>query len=958
MTFRLRSLAFTLPALLFAADAAATRQPDYLDERPVETAAGARGRSYRDIGWQAPASMARLWQDFIDAHGDWRGMWDQDTGVPLRIWGEGIPTPGASADPVRAEAAARAILAERLALLAPGAKLDDFRLVTNVVHGRTGDLRTVAFVQTYGGLRVLGGQVSFLFEQDRLIVLGSEAAPRVDVTIPTTAITAADALGRAQAWIASAYGAVPTLLADRGLAILPLVRDASDSAPRLEFRAVRILSLDLADPRARWDVYLDAATGAPVARHQTLMFGAGTVRFNTPVRYPRGMRQDDAAPQLNVMVNGASAVSTLAGGLTWAGTAQATVTHGIAGTLVRITTGNGNGATATNSMMIDDGGTGIWNAAAQPTVDSQLIGFVHANRIKAIAKADLAPDLAWLGGQIQVNVNESGSCNAYSTGDDIHFFTASGQCENTGRIPDVIYHEFGHSLHAHSVIAGVGGDDGSLGEGVADYLAATTVDDPGMGRGFFLGNASPLRDLDPAGREARWPDDIDPNGDPHGTGEIIGGALWDLRKEFITLLGAGPGKQKADDAYYAILQRAADIPSTYVEVLAADDNDGNLANGTPNKCLIDRAFGPHGLIDPTLGLGLAAPVRTGNDVTVSVNPPPGDCPAPAISSVVLSWRLRGQGALQTVPLTRTGNAFKAAIPTQPDGSVVEYKVAVSIANGTHVDYPDNVADPLYQYYIGPLVPVYCTDFETDPFAAGWTHQAVSNRDDWQWGVPGGAAGSGDPAMAASGSKAIGNDLGNNGSDGMYVPSMSDFALSPVIDVSHATGVRLQYKRWLGVEDGFYDDAEVFADGQKLWSNFDTGNQDASTEHVDREWRFQDLDLSAQAADGSVQIKFALTSDEGLQLGGWTIDDFCIMARTNILPGCGNGTVDGAEQCDDGNNVAGDGCTESCTIEPGVDPGTAGGGCCSTGGSPAAPIGLGLLSAFFLLRKRDRLRGRN
>merc|ERR1719247_902416 len=31
-------------------------------------------------------------------------------------------------------------------------------------------------------------------------------------------------------------------------------------------------------------------------------------------------------------------------------------------------------------------------------------------------------------------------------------------------------------------------------------------------------------------------------------------------------------------------------------------------------------------------------------------------------------------------------------------------------------------------------------------------------------------------------------------------------------------------------------------------------------------------------------------------------------------GCGNGTRDAGEQCDDGNNFAGDGCSASCTVE--------------------------------------------
>jgi MYXO-CTERM domain-containing protein len=949
MKSRLRSLAFTLPALLFAVDATAARQPEYLDERPVETAAGARGRLVRATAWTAPAASARHWQNFVDAHGAWRALWDADAGVPLRIFGEGIAAPGANADAGKAELAARALLAEQLALLAPGASADDFALVANLVHGPAADLRTVGFVQVHRGLRVLGGQVSFLFKRDRVIVIGSEAAPRVDAAVPFAPIPANELLGRAQAWIEAAYGARPTLLADHGLAILPLVRDAGDDgAPRVEHRAVRVLTLDLADPRARWDVYLDAFDGTPIARRQTLMFGAGTLKFNTPVRYPRSDRRDDEAPLLNVTVSNVMSTTSATGGLTWEGTAAAMVQNGVRGTHVRVTTGNnGAGTPASSSMQVADGGTGVWNAAGQATVDAQLTGYIHANKIKAIARAELNPSLGWLDGQLQVNVNENGSCNAYSTGDDIHFFLGSGQCENTGRLPDVIYHEFGHSLHANSIIPGAGSFDTAMSEGVSDYLAATVVDDPGMGRGFFMANAGPLRHLDPSG-EKRWPEDID--GDPHETGLIIGGALWDARKALIEEKGAVAGKQLADDWFYATLQRAADIPSTYVEVLAFDDDDGDLANGTPNKCLLDRTFAPHGLVDTELGLGIKPPVREGNDLTVEVATPPGGCQTPPVASVVVEWRPRGQGALQTVPFTLDGANYKASIPAQPDGTVVQYRVAVTMASGLRLEYPANLADPLYEYYVGELRPVYCTDFESDPFAAGWTHGRTVGNDDWEWGVPEGEPANGDPRTAASGTRVIGNDLAIGNRNGTYASNTSNWVMSPVIDVSHAVGVRLQYKRWLTVEDGFYDDAEVQADGVKVWSNFDTGNENATTAHTDREWRFHDLDLAAQAADGMVQIKFTLATDEGLEFGGWNLDDFCIMARTNIAPGCGDGTLGGSEQCDDGNNLAGDGCSESCTIEEGVDP-PGDGGCCSTGGSPAGPLALGLFSLGLLGRRR-------
>ncbi len=54
---------------------------------------------------------------------------------------------------------------------------------------------------------------------------------------------------------------------------------------------------------------------------------------------------------------------------------------------------------------------------------------------------------------------------------------------------------------------------------------------------------------------------------------------------------------------------------------------------------------------------------------------------------------------------------------------------------------------------------------------------------------------------------------------------------------------------------------------------------------------------------------------------------------NTMRTCGNGTVAGSEVCDDGNIVAGDGCSASCGLEPGygcaVDAGSD--GTCDTGG---------------------------
>src|SRR5207248_7394520 len=91
----------------------------------------------------------------------------------------------------------------------------------------------------------------------------------------------------------------------------------------------------------------------------------------------------------------------------------------------------------------------------------------------------------------------------------------------------------------------------------------------------------------------KWPDDI--NSDIHATGLIYSGALWDMRKAFIAQYGFGPAIALTNKIYVGTLRRSVDIPSSLIEALLEDDDDGNLANGTPHECTIRAAFGAHGL---------------------------------------------------------------------------------------------------------------------------------------------------------------------------------------------------------------------------------------------------------------------------------------------------------------------------------------------------------------------------
>src|SRR5690606_27887331 len=115
-------------------------------------------------------------------------------------------------------------------------------------------------------------------------------------------------------------------------------------------------------------------------------------------------------------------------------------------------------------------------------------------------------------------------------------------------------------------------------------------------------------------------------------------------------------------------------------------------------------------------------------------------------------------------------------------------------------------------------------------------------------------------------------------NGLYQPDKVNYADSPIIDVGDHEHVRLQYRRWLQVEDGFFDRGRIYANGILVWDNLASSpDNGAEVHHTDREWRFHDVDLAPFVEDGEVQIRFELDTDQGLQMGGWTLDDFCIVA---------------------------------------------------------------------------------
>lgn len=898
-------------------------------------------RAHRAVAWRTGAALAQR------GLSSWTAIYDVDTDVPLRLWGPSELTAGSVATPAIAEAAARAFLAQHITTLAPGSQLSDFTVLANALTGGS-DVRTVIFQQHAGGIPVHEAVVSISFKRDRLVLAGSTAMPNVRVATSAARVPA-PALGvRTISWLAQAGFDVQVETASALVAaprvIIPTVRPRGTAGPNIVYQLADTVAVREKAGPGRWQVWLDAATGAPIARSSKVQYATGKVLFNVPQRHPASTRVALPAAFATHTIDGVNVTALADGSVTWTGNAAGSVALKTTGTFTRTT----SAVTFTGeTQSLAPNGTVTWNRSTSETDDAVLSGFVHAGIVRAWAQEHLDPNLPWLAERLDVNVNQNDTCNAFYDGNSINFFRRSQQCENTGRLADVVYHEFGHGLHDHANPMGITDASRSLSEGVSDFLSALITHDNGLGRGFFLNN-EPLRNLDPVGSEKHWPEDA---GEVHAEGEIIGGTLWDMKTNLVAALGETAGWAQAGKVYYGVIARSADMISTYPEALVADDDDGNLANGTPNECAIQEAFERHGLF--ISGVSLSATTAVREKFTVSATPPAqqgaNGCSTATIASAALEWKLRG-GTVATIPMTDTAGTFAATMPSQPDGSVVQYKVVLTLDDGTAIKLPNNVADPFYEFYVGTTTPVYCQGFEAG--LDGWTTGAVpSNRNEWEVGAPQGLGG--DPSEAFAGTGVLGLDLNRNG---IYPASVVTWAESPEIDLQGQTAVRLHLERWLGVEDAFFDKARIKVNGTQVWSSYASPSEaTAGTHHVDREWRFMDIDLAAHAATGKVKLRFELESDPGLFLSGWNLDDVCVVALSGPAVTCGNGAVDADETCDDGNRIGGDGCDVNCATEGSSGDGDGdadgggdddGGGCATSSGASGATafalLGLGLL----------------
>jgi len=309
-----------------------------------------------------------------------------------------------------------------------------------------------------------------------------------------------------------------------------------------------------------------------------------------------------------------------------------TITTQLAGRYLLMNDDCGAISESTSSDVLDLGTSGGIDCTVPPgaspgNTHASRSGFYEINRIKEMARSQV-PGNAWLQQQLLANMNINNTCNAFWGGGAVNFYRSGGGCNNTGELAGVFDHEWGHGMDDNDVSPGIS----NPGEGVADIYASLRLNTSCMGRGFWLGSncngygdpctqCDGVRDIDWANRASGQPHDvawIDANcgsgggtpcgGSTHCEGAVYAEAVWDLFNRDLparygmdlntsleiatrlTYLGAGPvGNWFQCTTPFG----GCNADGGYLNYLAADDDNGNLADGTPHMQAIFDAFDRH-----------------------------------------------------------------------------------------------------------------------------------------------------------------------------------------------------------------------------------------------------------------------------------------------------------------------------------------------------------------------------
>ncbi|MEE8523783.1 MAG: hypothetical protein V3T72_07605 [Thermoanaerobaculia bacterium] len=537
-------------------------------------------------------------------------------------------------------------------------ELDQTGKVT--VYG-DGELIYVYVPRRVGGVKVRDSYIGGTINHGNLVLTGFNRWGDVDISVRAR-VSVEDAMETARAHIAprvstESWGR-PELM------LIPVARGANagdfDAGRGYGHRLAWVVRPRIEGDLGSWEALVDAHSGELVSFEDTNRYAevkGGVYPVTNDGIVPDGVEQPGwPMPFDNVTHAGGTATTDSGGNIP--GGVSGNRTSTLSGQFVRMndncgaisltTTGDIDFGTSGGDDCVTPGFGGAGNTHASRT------GFHELNRIVEMAQSHL-PANTWLQQQLTSNMNINNTCNAFWNGVTVNFYRSGGGCFNTGEIAGVFDHEWGHGIDANDATPGIASPSG---EGIADIYMAMRLDTSCIGRNFrstvCTGFGDPcltctgVRDIDYLKRQSGLPHDYtwsnaNCGGSVHCVGSVYAEAFWSLWKRLLTAAPYNMDNNTAHEVVNRLTFIAAGNTGTwfsggppnggcsassgYMNYLAADDDNGDLSDGTPHMGAIFTAFDDQEIAcgTPTVqdsgcsGTPTVAPVVTANPLDKSVS---------------------------------------------------------------------------------------------------------------------------------------------------------------------------------------------------------------------------------------------------------------------------------------------------------------------------------------------------
>ncbi|MCB0761774.1 MAG: T9SS type A sorting domain-containing protein [Flavobacteriales bacterium] len=734
--------------LLFAINAWSNNNPEFNDDPLLVTFYPAKDMVY-DLHTQQVLREQAAWQNFVAAHGTWYVHFNEQNQKPHRAYGQPISTYGSTP----AEQALNFVENYLGNFNIPTSDLQ----LTSTPEGRK--YQYVNFRQTYQGLDILNSRLMVKLFNGQVIMFGADVFS--DIELDTNPSLAED-------------GALAAALADitlpvtsttvQGLSIIAVPTGYSNTY-HLVYE-VQVNTLSATGIPANYHTLVDAHTGEimyrdNLVRHidncptcakkkKVLTMGMLNVSGNVSAEvYPIGPYEGtstEGLPFLEINTGGDTFYTDIDGNFTTTVTGPSMATIPLSGLWSTVYTNNVTPSLNTN--LVEGNNNVSYDGSANI---KELSAYRSVNLIHEHMKQWMPANFTSLDYSMVTNIDVDGECNAFYDG-TINFFDIGGGCNATSLIADVIYHEYGHGINdKYYQTQGEFFTNGAMGEGYADFWAISLTDNPHLGQGFYTDNEDGIRRYDEDPKV--YP--VDLVGEVHADGEIIMGAWYDTH----LLMGADwdATLELFVEAYGGLQattfngNEGAAFVDVLLDALQADDDDGDISNGTPNDASIVDGFYMHGITlisNATLNHDDIEEHEANQDIDIVTGLILNFPFSQYLSQGSVFYRINGDTDWSSAPLElQSGIQYSATIPAQPEGTVVYYYLGLEDIYG-HLSGIQPVGaeldDPNLPYVIvvgSSVILEHDFDFSED---LGFWQAGVagdnSTTGDWEFDTPVGSFG--------------------------------------------------------------------------------------------------------------------------------------------------------------------------------------------------------------------------